>query len=625
MSAFIQPNSYVVLRLPSDALKVVEIIPNTSISIGKFGAFPANLLVGRPLYTTYEIHEAQNTGSSGSTVRLRIVPAADLNRDAQFDLSPSSENDTEAETGVSTPSGQLENEEAIVVKDNRLTIDDASRQTLSMHEIEELKKAVTGNGREIIEKIMSAHKNLDEKTNFSLAKYTLRKAKKYLRRFTVLPMDVCRLAQYLTANREASRILELREESLGLLNAWSNAHVTPQLDLQSPAGKWLVIDDTAGIVVASLAEKLGILYKSDTSDTGSKRRRVNSSDTAHEIAPRENGEEAEDVEMANAEPLQTEVFQSEPSSSTTDIQQNYSSRNHQRRHPYHPSISSNNTIYLLHPASQPNMSMLKYFGYSTTHPDTTHPLSKHLLTLSWLQLLAPDHDSTYEEPETFTQAQIDEMKTSKRSSYYRKRRRWLRCKNIVDSARMGEFDGLICATTMIPTSILKHLVPLIKGGGHVVLYSPTIEPLEKAVDLYSKERKAAFIAELDSWRSQQEMSADTPEGMVPLPVSEKKRMNGHAEHDHLAWKKAKLGVTHLPDGFTYDEADFPVDPRLLLGCSIHSSRARQWQVLPGRTHPVMTSRGGGEGFILAARRVLPVEGKVEARGKFSKKRKAAPQ
>ena len=77
----------------------------------------------------------------------------------------------------------------------------------------------------------------------------------------------------------------------------------------------------------------------------------------------------------------------------------------------------------------------------------------------------------------------------------------------------------------------------------------------------------------------------------------------------------------MPEGFSYDEDDYPVDPRLLLGCSLVTSRARQWQVLPGRTHPMMTSRGGGEGYIFTARRVLPVEGKVEARGKFTKKRK----
>jgi tRNA (adenine-N(1)-)-methyltransferase non-catalytic subunit len=77
----------------------------------------------------------------------------------------------------------------------------------------------------------------------------------------------------------------------------------------------------------------------------------------------------------------------------------------------------------------------------------------------------------------------------------------------------------------------------------------------------------------------------------------------------------------------YEAADpeFPVNPTLLLAPMLQTARARSWQVLPGRTHPLMTSRGGAEGFLFTATRVLPVEGKVEARGRFraGKKRKMA--
>jgi len=43
-------------------------------------------------------------------------------------------------------------------------------------------------------------------------------------------------------------------------------------------------------------------------------------------------------------------------------------------------------------------------------------------------------------------------------------------------------------------------------------------------------------------------------------------------------------------------------------------------VLPGRTHPAMTSRGGAEGYLWTAARVIPAEGKISARGKYAKKR-----
>jgi len=53
---------------------------------------------------------------------------------------------------------------------------------------------------------------------------------------------------------------------------------------------------------------------------------------------------------------------------------------------------------------------------------------------------------------------------------------------------------------------------------------------------------------------------------------------------------------------------------------VQSARVREWQVLPGRTHPVMTGRGGAEGYLFTATRVVPAEGRVEARGKFVRKK-----
>ncbi|KAK6409181.1 tRNA (adenine(58)-N(1))-methyltransferase non-catalytic subunit trm6 [Oleoguttula sp. CCFEE 5521] len=49
---------------------------------------------------------------------------------------------------------------------------------------------------------------------------------------------------------------------------------------------------------------------------------------------------------------------------------------------------------------------------------------------------------------------------------------------------------------MDPANTLPHLIPLIRGGGHVVIYSPVIEPLVSLMDLYSRERRAAYISAL---------------------------------------------------------------------------------------------------------------------------------
>ncbi|KAK4501258.1 hypothetical protein PRZ48_007065 [Zasmidium cellare] len=546
--AFIRPDTWLFLRLPNETFRLIEIKLNTIIDVGKLGSFPSNLLVGRPYYHTYEILEKQD-GEQYS--RLRIVPQAELNAEAGLD-EPVAPEESRGEpsppggNGVPDSFDLLAEDGTVLMKNNRLTIDDASRQQLSQTEIEELKKSA--GGKEIIEKILANHAGLAEKTAFSKAKYTLRKHKKYLKRFSALPMDLGNLIDHII-DKEAPRIMEMREESLGLVGAWSHAHFSgiDQVDTNEEGrkvggGRWLTVDDTGGLVVAGLAERMNILFPPTARD-------INDSP---EPAPHESNEQG----------LQTngDAKVAKPNS-----------------HRDFAIPSSTNSITLLHPAVQPNVSLLKYFGYDTSNPylppeEMEHPLHTHLKPLTWLQLLHPSEDPTYTEPEQASEETMAGWKSSKRGTYFKKRRRWERCKTIVDETREGGFDGLVIASHMEPVTILKHTVPLVRGGGHVVMYSPTIEPLVKVMDFYSKERRTAYI-------------------------------------QHLARDE-------IPD-----EDDFPVDPRLLLATSVQTSRIRDWQVLPGRTHPLMTSRGGAEGFIFTARRVIPIEGGVEARGNFNAKKR----
>lgn len=73
------------------------------------------------------------------------------------------------------------------------------------------------------------------------------------------------------------------------------------------------------------------------------------------------------------------------------------------------------------------------------------------------------------------------------------------------------------------------------------------------------------------------------------------------------------------------DGDFPLNPTLVLNASVQSARVREWQVLPGRTHPVMTGRGGAEGYLFTGVRVLPAKGRVEARGKFGRKKRGGKE
>ncbi|KAM5466030.1 tRNA (adenine(58)-N(1))-methyltransferase non-catalytic subunit trm6 [Microsporum audouinii] len=530
MHSSIPPNVYVALKLPSDVTKVVKTVPNSNVSLGKYGSFPCNQIIGRPFYATFEI--ADHPDADGHV--LHIVSAAELHTEA---LIADGEGDGDVETDANTPTIPFPQE------DNRHIIDQRSTQQLTMAQIEELKQSSTHAGREIISKLLESHSALDQKTQFSRAKYMLRKRKKYLHRFTVVPMDVGILTEWMLEQKDPGRIIELRDEMIGLIGAWANVHYggTGEVGgakademVNRENGRWLIVDDTGGLVVAAMAERAGILYPPEV--------------LSGEGLPNTTKQGARLIQ-----PTEDETPAAEAAS------------------------ASHTTLTVIHPNLQPNLSMLKYFSHDINEPSETHPLSTHLKTLSWLQLLHPSEDAIYDmEPPEIGEEELASWKPSKRAMHFKKKRRWTRVRNVVDETRAGGFDGLIVATLMDPTSILRHTVPLLAGSAQVVVYSPYIEPLVQLADLYSTARRTAYIT-------------------YKREVAE-----GAAEDK---------------------EEEFPVDPTLLLAPTLHTSRVRTWQVLPGRTHPLMTGRGGAEGYVFHAVRVLPAMGKVEARGVQAKKRR----
>jgi tRNA (adenine-N(1)-)-methyltransferase non-catalytic subunit len=535
------------------------------------------------------------------TTELRVVPAAELHAEtlSHDALTPTESRDEKTTEAAAAEDGfdLVADDGQVLVRNNRLTVDDPSRQALSMEEIEELKKAGTGSGKDIIAKIMAAHSALNEKTQFSLAKYTLRKSRKYMRRFTVLPMDVGVLTR-IWLEKEPPRIMEMREEMLGLMMSWGNVHHCGDVgddgegesQSQLKRGRYLVIDDTCGLVTAAVADRMGVLYTSEDAggkptSNGTAKNDAVDDDTEMADAPSISGQQAE---APTSQPQDNDAAANkQDAEGATGLEPKPGPWPHKR--PYQ-SCARSNTITLLHANTQPNIALLEPFGYDADRPDPNHPLFTHLRTLTWLQLLDPASDTMYQEPPPPEPVSAEEarlplnqrlasMKSGKRSAYWKKRKRWERVKTIVDETREGGFDSLIIATTMDTVGILKHCVPLIRGGGNIVIYSPSVEPLTQVMDLYSRDRRAGYVKLLQQ-----------------------------AED---GGKKSVI-----------DEEDFPVDPTLLLNPMLQTVRAREWQVLPMRTHPVMTSRGGSEGYLFTATRVVPIKGvKIEAKGKFTKKRK----
>lgn len=524
------------------------------ISTGKHGSFQANHILGRPYHLTYEIIDEPSLTTHSS---LRIVTAAELYADIV---------DEETSTPLELDSGKIISRQdgaeyevtgkdgSIILRTNRNIIDDSTAQSLTMDQIETLKSEGGGSGKDLIAKLLQSHSAIDQKTAFGLAKYTLRKEKKYLRRFTVLPVDVSLLSKWIMAEKEPLKIMELKEEIIALIGSWSNVHYTlptnmPELGKGAipTKGRWLVIDETGGLLVATVAEKLGLLTAHKSTDNDSTSTTIMDADLDDQ------------PQLVNG---------------CLDLQ--YSS---QDRLPYHEpannrkpiGVACSNTITLIHANAQPNISLLRYFDFDASNPSPSHPLKRHLRTISWLQLLAPEEDNGYIEPEVVATEILQTWKSGKRGNYFRKRRRWERIKSIVDETREGDFDGLIVASVMNLDTILHHTIPLLRGAAQVVIYSPTVEPLVEVADLYSTARRAAF-------------------------------------------------VRGPPDKSMLPNEDFPLNPTLLLAPSIQTARSRSWQVLPGRTHPLMTGRGGAEGYIFTATRVLPAEGKIAARGNFKRRK-----
>lgn len=502
------------------------------INLGKYGSFHTNQILGRPYHLTFEILDRSESREGRE---LRVVPAAELHAVALVEQAEADGVSTPItgadDTGTSTPSKSNVN-----IHDNPLN------QRLTMSEIEALKDL--GSGRDLIDKIMQSHSTLDQKTAFSLAKYSLRKHKKYMKWFTPLPLDVSNLLDWLMDDKDPSKIMEIRNEVLGLIGCWANVHFNghetsalPQID---PLGRYLVVDDTGGMVLSAMAERMGILHQ-----------------TSLEKDLQEAAEDALDDEPEENEVAQPHKLK--------------------RQHVELTAMNAkSNSITLVHANQQPNLNLLRYFNFDPNSPTPSHPLYTNLRTLSWLQLVDPESDQTYQEPEFMSPEELATAKPNRRSTYYRKRRRWERTKKVVDETRAGGFNGLVVATFTDPVSVLSQLVPLLAGGSQIVVYSPHVEPLAELADYYSTARRTAFL--------------NTPleDRIVP-------------------------------------STNFPLDPTLVLPPMVQTSRVRKWQVLPGRTHPLMSGRGGAEGYIFVATRVLPADGKVQARGRPPRNKKTKLQ
>ncbi|KAI8394005.1 adenine(58)-N(1)-methyltransferase non-catalytic subunit TRM6 [Radiomyces spectabilis] len=209
----IQKLQNVLIQMPSGNIKMVNLKPNTQVTLGKFGTFQANNLIDQPFGVSYEIYDDKGSIRPVRNFSLSIV-------------------------GKETTAN------------NQTIVDDTSVQKLTHEEVEKLKEeGLKGNmdAEEIIKKMVASHAEFDKKTEFSKAKYILRKKKKFMKVFTPIRPTMYNIAQYFF-NKNPDKIKNLRIDTLsqllGLANVRSN-------------GKLLVVDDTQGLIVAAAAERMG--------------------------------------------------------------------------------------------------------------------------------------------------------------------------------------------------------------------------------------------------------------------------------------------------------------------------------------------------------------------------------
>lgn len=216
----IKDGDYVLFKLPSSNTKLVRVQDKEQIDLGKYGSFSANLLIGQNYDWTFEIQGDQL-----------------VQKDLEFDI----------ELAVDTEGS------------NQNINDFSENQKLSFQEIEKMK--LKASGQEIIQSIIENHSEFDKKTTFAKMKYLKRKSSKFIKGFTAQKITAKRLLEYFL-EKNSSRVKELRIDTL--------SQIITALSVRAGC-KLLSVDDTNGIIVAAILERLqgyGMVYNMSEHEMG---------------------------------------------------------------------------------------------------------------------------------------------------------------------------------------------------------------------------------------------------------------------------------------------------------------------------------------------------------------------
>ncbi|CAI4051853.1 hypothetical protein SUVZ_14G2590 [Saccharomyces uvarum] len=246
-------NQYVIVRLPSKNYKIVELKPNTSISLGKFGAFEVNDIIGYPFGLTFEIYydneESTDVGKTDSKPKNKIPIGKVRLLSEEVKDESNDKDDSPSEPPLSTKeksiSVELSNINSSATNQNLVNMG-SKAQELTIGEIEKMKQESLSS-KEIIDKIIKSHKSFHNKTVYSQEKYLNRKKQKFAKYFTVEYLSSSNLLQFLIDKGDIQRILDMSQESMGMLLNLGNIQ---------PNGNYLCMDETGGLLVYFLMERM---------------------------------------------------------------------------------------------------------------------------------------------------------------------------------------------------------------------------------------------------------------------------------------------------------------------------------------------------------------------------------
>ncbi|KIR43678.1 tRNA (adenine(58)-N(1))-methyltransferase non-catalytic subunit TRM6 [Cryptococcus deuterogattii 99/473] len=309
----IKEGDTVLLRLPSDLVKSVVVQGDSLIQLGKYGAFPASQLIGLHYDITYEI-----VSSSGSGASTPQPGSLDLSTDETQNKKGNKKSGNKGKeiaaisknnpgwNNILKPLKRQPVVDAVIddiVETNEFIEDlsETEKTTLSHDEIAEL-RAQGCTPEEIIQAQIARHEKFGLKTDFSKEKWRRRKEKKFYQTVQPLAPSIPNVLYHYNL-RSPQSILHLRDDTLSQLLTMANVR---------PGGRYLVVDDTGGLITAAVLERMGsegsilLFNESDSPPAWGILQTMNFSDRELEPIKWLNWLEAEEGYQKPAPPVQDE-------------------------------------------------------------------------------------------------------------------------------------------------------------------------------------------------------------------------------------------------------------------------------------------------------------------------------